>query len=159
MSKSSFSVLRLGRSARLFGNSGLRCSKGHVGTASSDADTPAVASLCKARSGGRGRHDERDSTAHSGSGNECTARAGRSRVARMDHDLSAPLVCRRVCGSGTAGRQRTTSLESDLGDLSDRVDTLESDLSTLQDESGSSTLESDVQDATTKLSDICDELS
>ena len=38
-------------------------------------------------------------------------------------------------------------------------DTLESDLSTLQDESGSSTLESDVQDATTKLSDICDELS
>jgi hypothetical protein len=39
------------------------------------------------------------------------------------------------------------------------VDTLESDLASLQDESGGSALESDVQDAKQMVSDICDGLT
>jgi hypothetical protein len=50
-------------------------------------------------------------------------------------------------------------LESELSDVSDRVDVLESDLSDLQEESGGSTLESDVKDVEDRIASICEQLT
>ena len=47
---------------------------------------------------------------------------------------------------------------SSVDDLDSRVSDLEDSISTLQDETGSSTLESDVQDATDKLDTLCSAL-
>jgi hypothetical protein len=47
-------------------------------------------------------------------------------------------------------------LDARLADVEDSVSTLQSDLSDLEDKSGFSTLETDVQDTTSKLNDVCD---
>jgi hypothetical protein len=60
---------------------------------------------------------------------------------------------------GPDAEDAIAGLEAEVSDLSDRVDTLESDLSSLQDESGGSTLEDDVQTATGTVTGLCDALS
>ena len=49
-------------------------------------------------------------------------------------------------------------LRSELFDVSDRLETLEGDLASLQSESGSSDLESDVIDTRDRVEAICDQL-
>lgn len=60
---------------------------------------------------------------------------------------------------GDTAEGAIADLDSRVSDLQDSVDTLQGDLTDLQDESGASTLEADVQDATTKLSDLCDAMA
>jgi hypothetical protein len=60
---------------------------------------------------------------------------------------------------GDTAEGAVADLDSRVTDLEDSVGTVQSDLDDLQNESGISTLESDVQDATTKLDDICTALS
>jgi hypothetical protein len=50
-------------------------------------------------------------------------------------------------------------LDSRVSDLEDSIGTVQTHVSDLQDETGGSTLESDVQDATSKLDAICTALS
>jgi hypothetical protein len=57
---------------------------------------------------------------------------------------------------GPDAQSAIDDLDVRLSDLEGSVETLQSDLSDLQDESGFSTLETDVQDTTTKLNDLCD---
>src|SRR4051812_48381522 len=52
-----------------------------------------------------------------------------------------------------------SALQSDLEDVTSRLDDLESSVTDLQDETGTSTLETDVLDVQQKVNNMCDELS
>jgi hypothetical protein len=60
---------------------------------------------------------------------------------------------------GDTAEGAVADLDFRVSDLEDSIGTLQDDLTTLQDEAGSSTLEVDVADAATKLSDLCDAFS
>jgi hypothetical protein len=60
---------------------------------------------------------------------------------------------------GDTAEGAIADLDSRVSDLEDSIGTLQTDLSDLQDETGGSTIESDVQDATSKLDAICTALS
>jgi hypothetical protein len=66
----------------------------------------------------------------------------------------------RPAGTGRRHRRSAVAdLDVRVSELEDSIGTLQDDLATLQDEAGSSTLEVDVADAATKLSDLCDAFS